>query len=140
MNRFEKATISIDWEGDSPSPAILCPITGKIVLAGYDPATGEYAEGVSEPQYENIPTATFYYLDELDEFLFIRNDIREAIDAYRKDLPSHKSEDLSDYDILSSGEIAFGKIPLIFALTTHGMSCGPVSSTVRVGLDLAVNA
>jgi len=49
-------------------------------------------------------------------------------------------EDLEDFEILAEHVESLGKVPLVFALTTHGMAMGPVSSTVYVGLDLAAGS
>lgn len=136
MNPFEKATTHINWKFGNAPPSIRCPITGEIVLAGYDPETGDYDEGVAEPEFEGIPTVMFHYIEEIGEFSFIRDDLQRAIDERRTSLPEDDVEDLSDFDILSSGDVSLGGAPLIFALTTHGMACGPVSATVWVGLDL----
>lgn len=137
MNQFERATVSIDWDFGNAPPAIRCPMTGEVVLAGYDPETGEYFEDIVEPEYEKIPTVTFAFIEEIGEFSFIRDDIQQAIDDYRKGLPEEDSELVDDFEILSEGHVNLGRSPLVFSLTTHGMACGPVSSTVWVGLDLA---
>jgi hypothetical protein len=44
---------------------------------------------------------------------------------------------LSDFEILQAHVESIGEVPLVFCLTTSGMACGPVSSSVYVGLDLA---
>ena len=99
MNIFERSTNSIDWDFGLPPPVIRCPMTGEIVLAGFDPATGDYEDGVDEPDHTKIPTATFYYLDEIGEFVFIRDDLQQAIVEYRKTLSEDDSDDISDFDM-----------------------------------------
>ncbi len=133
---FSEALVSIDWDFNAPPPALRCPITGSVVLAGYDPATGEFAEGVVKPNWEKIPTALFQYLSEIDEFTYIKPELQAVIDRKRQEL-SEDADDLDDFEILGEHVTNLGAAPLVFCLTTHGMACGPVSSSVYVGLDLA---
>lgn len=136
MTAFEKALVTIEWEHGAPPPALRCPITGEVVLIGYDPATGAYVDGVEEPDFASIPTVLFSYIPEVGDFDFIRDDLAKAIEQKRADL-GDDGEDLDDFEILSEHLETIGKVPLVFNLITYGMACGPVSGSVYVGLDLA---
>lgn len=136
MTAFEKALVTIEWEHGAPPPALRCPITGKVVLIGYDPVSGAYVDGVEEPDFASIPTVLFHYISEVGHFDFIRDDLAEAIEKKRAEL-GEDGEDMDDFEILSEHLESIGKVPLIFNLITYGMACGPVSGSVYVGLDLA---
>jgi hypothetical protein len=136
MTAFEKALVTIEWEHGAPPPALRCPITGKVVLIGYDPVSGAYVDGVEEPDFTSIPTVLFHYISEVGHFDFIRDDLAEAIEKKRAEL-GEDGEDMDDFEILSEHLESIGKVPLIFNLITYGMACGPVSGSVYVGLDLA---
>jgi hypothetical protein len=137
-NAFSAALVEVDWDSDAP-PALHCPITGQIVAIGYDPETGDFFDGQREPKWETIPTMLFHYYPEAGEFSYIKPDLQKEIDEKRQAL-GEDAEDLEDFEILVEHVESLGKVPLVFALTTHGMAMGPVSSTVYVGLDLAVGS
>ena len=136
MTAFDKALVTLDWEHGAPPPALRCPITGKVVLIGYDPVSGEFVDGVVEPDFASIPTVLFHYISEVGDFDYIRDDLAEAIEKKRAAL-GDEGEDMDDFEILSEHLEAIGRVPVIFNLITHGMACGPVSGSVYVGLDLA---
>lgn len=138
QSAFANATVKIDWNFGAPAPAIRCPISGEIVLVGYDPATGELADGVEEPKWGDIPTVLFHYLDEVGEFDYINPQLAERINQVRSTLTDEDSEDFHDFDILVSLVDDLGNVPVIFELTTYGFAPGPITSTIWVGLDLAV--
>jgi hypothetical protein len=81
----------------------------------------------------------FHYYPEAGEFSYIKPDLQKKIDEKRRALGDN-AEDLEDFEILAEHVESLGKVPLIFALTTHGMAMGPVSSTVYVGLDLVAGS
>ena len=139
MTPFERALHEVNWDFSAQPPALRCPITGQIVLAGYDPVTGDIADGVEQPHWEKVPTVLFHFIDEIGEFDFIRDDLRAAIEKKRMDLGAD-ADDMHDFEILSEHLTSLGHAPIIFKLTTHGIACGPVSSSVYVGLDLAALA
>lgn len=103
---------------------------------GYDPVSGEFVDGVVEPDFASIPTVLFHYISEVGDFDYIRDDLAEAIEKKRAAL-GDEGEDMDDFEILSEHLEAIGRVPVIFNLITHGMACGPVSGSVYVGLDLA---
>jgi hypothetical protein len=81
----------------------------------------------------------FHYNPEVGEFSYIKPDLQKTIEGKRREI-SEEAEDLEDFEILAEHVESLGKIPLVFALTTHGIAIGPVSSTVYVGLDLAAGS
>ena len=140
---FKQAVVNIEWPFNAPPPVLRCPITGQVVLQGYDPVTGEDT-GFDVPDWEAVPTVTFCYLPEVEEFQYITPALESKIAATREALLERATPDekldielLSDFEILESHVEAIGEVPLVFCLTTSGMACGPVSSSVYVGLDLA---
>ena len=135
QNAFSAALVELEWDSDDP-PALHCPITGKVVAIGYDPETGDSFDGQQEPKWETIPTVVFHYCPEVGEFSYIKPLLQKTIEEKRHEL-GEEAEDLEDFEILTEYVESLGKVPLVFALTTHGMATGPVSSTVYVGLDLA---
>jgi hypothetical protein len=143
VNVFESALVNIDWPFGAEPPVLKCPITGQVVLQGYDPVTGDMAM-YEEPKWSEVPTVTFCYLPEVGEFQYIAASLQTAIDETRRALiaaagPSdvEEIEELSDFEILREHVESLGEVPLIFCLTTSGMACGPVSASVYVGLDLS---
>lgn len=143
---FEDALVDIDWDTSAPPPALRCPITGKVIMYGYDPVTTEVgADDYQEPDWANIPTVLFHYIDEIGEFDFIRPELQAAIDAKRQEMSAAATaddieliEDMSDFEILAEYVESLGDVPLVFRLTTHGVACGPVHASVYVGLDLTM--
>jgi hypothetical protein len=133
---FNKALVAIDWIFDAPPPILRCPITGKVIAAGYDPSNGETAEDYVEPNWETIPTVLFHYTPEVGEFDFIRPGLQSKIDSERERL-GDQADDLEDFEILEAHVEEIGNVPLIFQIITSGMACGPVSLSIYVGLDLA---
>ncbi|WP_029586373.1 hypothetical protein [Bradyrhizobium sp. URHD0069] len=133
---FTKALVLIDWEFDAPIPVLRCPITGKVIASGYDPATGEMAEGYGEPKWQEVPTVLFHYIPEVGEFDYIKPELQAKVDSKRKEL-GEDAEELDDFEILEEHVESLGDVPLVFCLMTSGMACGPVSSSIYVGLDLA---
>jgi hypothetical protein len=140
---FERAMVHIEWPCGAPPPVLRCPMTGQVVLQGYDPVTGEDT-GFDEPDWSAVPTVTFCYLPEVGEFQYITPALESTIAASREALLERATADekdaielLSDFEILESYVDEIGEVPLVVCLTTSGMACGPVSSSVYVGLDLA---
>src|ERR1700739_495880 len=123
---FSGALVEIEWDFDAP---LRCPITGQIIAAGYNPETGDFADGVGVPDFEKIPTVLFHYIPEVGEFGYIKPEIQEQIDQKRAALGG-EAEDLDDFEILQDHVDPIGRAPLVFCLTSHGMACGPISISV----------
>ena len=136
---FYSALTTIDWPFNAKPPVIRCPITGMVVGAGYDPSSGANADEYSEPDHEKVPTLMFSYIPEVGEFDFIRPELMEAIESKHAELvkADPENEDLDDFDILTDHLGNLGECPLVFEVVTTGMACGPVTSSVYIGLDLA---
>ena len=142
---FENALVDIDWDTGAPPPALRCPITGKVIMYGYDPVTTEVGvDDYKEPEWASIPTVLFHYIGEVGEFDYIRPELQAAIDEKRKEMIAAASgddaeliENMSEFEILSEHLESLGEVPLVFRLTTHGIACGPIHASVYVGLDLA---
>jgi len=82
------------------------------------------------------PYVTFVYVDEVGEFDFIRDDLRERLDAAREQLnPSDDDDYVSDLEVLLKHTF-LGRVPMVYEITTSGMACGPVSFTIHIGFDL----
>ncbi|TIL19050.1 MAG: hypothetical protein E5Y88_33710, partial [Mesorhizobium sp.] len=118
---FSKALFTIDWDDADPC-AIRCPVTGAIVAAGYDPATGEFSYE-EEPKWAEIPTVLFHHTDE-GGFEFVRPDLQAKIDQARQDLVAagEDEDELDDFNILAEHLDAIGKVPLVFEIVTQGMA------------------
>ena len=134
---FYQALVTIDWPFNATPPIIRCPITGMVVGAGYDPASGANADEFTEPDHEKVPTMMFSYIPEVGEFDFIRPELLEVIEAKRAELVTADSEneELAEFEILTDHVDDLGKCPMIFEVATSGTACGPVSSSVYIGLD-----
>ena len=78
---FENALVDIDWDTTAPPPALRCPITGKVILYGYDPVTTEVGvDDYEQPDWASIPTVLFHYIGEVGEFDYIRPELHAVID------------------------------------------------------------
>jgi len=133
---YASAAIDIDWPFDAPPPALRCPITGKVVVLGYDPASGEMSDEAEKPDWANIPTVLFHFIPEVGEFDFIRPELQKKIEEKRAEM-GEEAEDLDDFEILTEFVEEIGTTPLIFCLNTSGMANGPITVSVHIGLDLA---
>jgi hypothetical protein len=130
---FNRALVSIDWGFDAPIPVLRCPVTGKVIMSGYNSADED------EPvlaRWEDVPTVLFHYLPEVGEFDYIVPALQAKIDHKRAEL-GDEAEELSDFDVLEEYVKSLGEVPLVFCVTTSGMACGPISQTVYIGLDRA---
>jgi hypothetical protein len=96
-----------------------CPVTGQRIT--------------SDETYEPSPAMVFMYLDEIGEFQDIDPDLQEVFDEVESEFgdelwPDELFAKFCDR-IQSEGLVCF-------EIATHGMACGPVSSTVRIGIDM----
>ena len=125
MKKTPVSIVEINWPSGAAAPTLHCPRTGNIVLKA-DEATDQPAS----------PYVTFVYVDEVGEFDFIRDDLRERLDAAREQLDLSDDDDyVSDLDVLLRHTF-LGGVPMVYEITTSGMACGPVSFTVYIGFDL----
>ena len=79
---LKKSLVSIDWHYEG-QPSLHCPITGKVVLAGYDSAD---AEKWDEPDYASIETLRFVYIPEAGEFEYIHPALEKVLELRVKEL------------------------------------------------------
>lgn len=135
---FQKALIVIDWPFNAPQPALKCPITGSVIASGFEGADDE--ELRQDIDYESIPTVLFAFLGDINEFLYIRSDLKQKLDERRAELvlSNEDASEWDDFELLKSSSDMLGDVPAIFEMNTGGMACGPVWSTLWVGLDLFV--
>jgi len=137
-SEFKRALVSIEWRSDAPMPALRCPITGKIIVPGYDLAMGTPPEDPVEAEWGDVSTVLFYLNPEVGEFEYITPALETMIDRKRSELEQsigEEAEELSDFEILEEHVESLGDVPLVFRLTTYDV--GPIGETVYVGLDLA---
>jgi hypothetical protein len=137
---FEKSLVRINWLHEG-QPSLHCPITGKVVLAGYDSAN---AEQWDEPDYALIETLRFVYIPDAGEFEYIHPVLEKVLELRVKELKKELGEDAfeeefesSPWEVLCAEINQFIEMPFVYDLTTHGMACGPVSFSVFAGIELA---
>jgi hypothetical protein len=72
------------------------------------------------------------------EFVYLRDDLRERLEAVRARLVAAGGDpdDLVDIEVLLE-HTPLGEVPMVYELRTSGMACGPVSHRLWVGFDLA---
>lgn len=127
----------IDWPLGATAPNLYCPVTGKPIAFGQDAATGEDRLG-EEPDYTEIESLLFIYLPELSDFVYIKDELREKLEAFKETLLAEDSEvDVDDeIEILQKNLRRFAECPQLIQMITSGMACGPVSYSVYFGFDL----
>lgn len=134
---FEERIINIDWPFNAPPPALRCLVTGEVISAGFeDLASVEQGEHIDEPDYESIPTVLFAFLGNISEFLYLRDDIKEMIAQSREASNAGDVQDIDDFEVLKREFYRLDDSVVVIELNTGGMACGPVWSTLWVGLDL----
>ncbi len=84
------------------------------------------------------PHVTFAYPEVVGEFVYLRDDLRERLEAVRARLVAAGGDpdDLVDIEVLLE-HTPLGEVPMVYELRTSGMACGPVSHRLWVGFDLA---
>ena len=72
------------------------------------------------------------------EFVYLRDDLRERLEATRARLVAAGADpdDQVDIEVLLE-HTPLGEVPMVYELRTSGMACGPVSHRLWVGFDLA---
>lgn len=100
----------------------FCPVTGQVILNG-------------EEAFHASPATIFCYVDEVSDFETISE---EAKSIFEK-LVIDEDEDSAD-EIFEKFASTYADNNIVcFVITTSGMACGPVSSTVRVGIQMNYN-
>jgi hypothetical protein len=104
---------------------LFCPVTGHHILSSH--------------HFEPSPATKFVYPLEGDDFEVISDDLKIIEEKVN---PEGWEEEADDDDDYPKRLIRFLKaikdVPnlIVFCITTSGMSCGPTSSTVYVGIDM----
>jgi hypothetical protein len=114
--------IEIDWPFNAEPPEIFCPICSAPILKNGE-ELNDFCDHVE-----------FVYLDEIGDFLFASKSIAQAVEDAREKAENDNDDDFEVIEFLDARSNPAG---FSLALTTSGMACGPVSSTIRVGFDLA---
>ena len=95
----------------------------------YCPVTGQQI--VDSEFHEPSPATVFTYLDELGEFQDIDPEFRDVFDSIEK-----KDGDCADNIFAKLKERITNEAIVCFTITFRGMACGPVATTVRIGIDM----
>ena len=107
-------TIKLDLSNSDFS--FFCPVTGKRI--------------VGPECFEPSAATVFTYLDEIGEFEHLSDELKKVAEALED-----ADVDMFDFFESFSQQIKSDSV-VSFEITTHGMACGPVSSTVRIGIDM----
>jgi hypothetical protein len=96
------------------------------------------SNGEDEVEQPASPHVTFVYPEVVGEFVYLRDDLRERLEATRARLVAAGADpdDLVDIEVLLE-HTPLGEVPMVYELRTSGMACGPVSHRLWVGFDLA---
>jgi hypothetical protein len=94
----------------------FCPVTGQRIL--------------SYESYAASPATVFTYLDELGDFEDVIPEFRTLFDEVQDDIDDHGAAFEGFKNRVENDSI------VCFSITTRGMSCGPASSTVRIGINM----
>ena len=91
-----------------------------------------------EVDYESAPCphVDWVYLGEIGEFLFVTPTVRKQLDQFEAEAEASGEEDELLIDRLDAAWQEPTKAHI--AITTRGMACGPVSSTIQLGLNFAL--
>ena len=120
--------IRLDWPFNADPPELYCPCTGALVVSN----------GEDEVEQPASPHVTFVYPEVVGEFVYLRDDLCERLEATRARLVAAGADldDLVDIEVLLE-HTPLGEVPMVYELRTSGMACGPVSHRLWVGFDLA---
>jgi hypothetical protein len=116
--------VKIDWNFDEDPPEVFCPFCKSPIL----PHGEEPAEYCAHVQY--------IYMSAIGEFTYKNGQISNLVGELEASVGDEF--DLDDWEILEKLEskeesgTEFG-----FELALSGMSCGPVSHTFHIGMDLS---
>ena len=105
----------------------FCPMTGRIILG---------------PEvFEPSAAMAFYFIPEAPDFQLLN----EAYASILKPLLNEDAQDAEDeysvdhevFDRFAQAILAEHPNLVLFSFTSHGIACGPVSSTVHICIDFA---
>lgn len=109
--------VDLEWQGDLPE--FYCPVCGKAVTTENGPSD------------DICGHVKFLYVDEVGEFEFIDSNYESLLKEFDYESDDDQIEFLMK-KVKSESAIAFN-------LTTSGIACGPVSSSVTYGVDFNPN-
>jgi len=118
---MSKAMAQLEWKG--PPPAIFCPACGAAIYADDEEVSDRCAH------------VLFTYLSDTAEFDYVSPACRSVIEAVLG-ATADQGQDFVNQVLrrLNSTSV------LGLAITTKGMACGPVGSTVCVAVDFMPKA
>jgi hypothetical protein len=120
--------VRCDWPFNADLPELYCPRTGELVVSN----------GEDEVEQPASPYVTFVYPEVVGEFVYLRDDLRERLEATRARLVAAGADpdDVVDIEVLLE-HTPLGEVPMVYELRTSGMASGPDSHRLWVGFDLA---
>jgi hypothetical protein len=120
--------IRLDWPFNADPPEQYCPRTGELVVSN----------GEDEVEQRASSHVTFVYPEVVGEFVYLRDDLRERLEATRAQMVAAGADpdDLVDIDVLLE-HTPLCEVPMVYELRTSGIANGPVSHRLWVGFDLA---
>jgi len=124
------ATLDIEFPFGIAIQQWFCPVCGQPLLP----------EDYNTDQL-SCPHVDWIYLDDIAEFLWQKPQVAQLLNE------SSSSQDISqEDDHVQEKETGIdtlihawdGKTKAVFVFTTGGIACGPVWSTIRIGLDFSI--
>jgi len=122
--------ISIDCGLGIVPPELYCPRTGKPV----------YTEDANIERPDS-PYVTFFHDNDCG-FIFLREDIRRRFDEAREAIAAADPDEYESVDDVYEDletlleHVDIGNVPLVYEVSSRGMACGPVTTTMHIGFDL----
>ena len=102
-----------------------CPVTGQLIK--------------DDHTYQPSPATLFTFVDEVGDFETLHPNLQGKWDKIKEQAENdEEEEDYIDTENLFDRFLEQVSITSLvcFIITTRGMACGPVSSTVRIGIDM----
>jgi len=113
--------VELNFE-DSP-PEIYCPVCGIAIYAD------DKSDESSKCEHPNCKHLVFSYVDICDGFQYVAPYLQKQVESV---FENEETEDDPVKALLNQME---SNSILCYSITTSGMACGPVSSTVIVAFD-----
>ena len=102
-----------------------CPVTGHLIK--------------DDHSYQPSPATLFTFVDEVGDFETLHPNLQGKWDKIKEQAENdEEEEDYIDTENLFDRFLEQVNITSLvcFIITTRGIACGPVSSTVRIGIDM----
>jgi hypothetical protein len=102
--------------------SFYCPVTGQLILA--------------PEEYKPSPATAFVLPPEAEDFDAMQPRLRKIWDKVKA---ASDDKDPQPWQLFEDfcNELEHHSNLVLFSLTSHGMACGPVSSTVHLCIDFA---